>query len=81
LDEDGDGLSNLSEFIHHTDPTDADSDDDGLLDGIEISKYKTDPNKYDTDGDGDSDGIEVEWGTDPLNPKIYGLLYRIYTNY
>jgi len=70
LDEDGDGLSNLSEFIHHTDPTDADSDDDGLLDGIEISKYKTDPNKYDTDGDGDSDGIEVEWGTDPLNPKI-----------
>ncbi|MGQ4895168.1 MAG: hypothetical protein ACP6IQ_11155, partial [Candidatus Njordarchaeia archaeon] len=35
-DIDGDGLSNLGEYQHGTDPTDSDSDDDGMPDGSDI---------------------------------------------
>ncbi len=59
-DSDGDGLSDLDEERIGTDPQDADSDDDGVIDGAE-SNYTDD-----TDGDGlinpldpdsDNDGI------------------------
>src|SRR5690606_2367549 len=56
-----------------TDPTDADTDDDELLDGEEdvnsngkVDEGETDPNVADTDGDGLPDGEEVEAGFDPL---------------
>ena len=52
---------------HETDPHDADSDDDGLLDGEEVDQYETDPNDSDTDDGGVTDGKEVENGTDPLD--------------
>lgn len=69
-----DGLTNLEEFINGTDPQDSDSDNDGLLDGVETntgifvssSNTGTDPNVADTDGDGTNDGAEVAQGTDPL---------------
>lgn len=35
-DPDGDGLTNAAELAARTRPTDADSDDDGLLDGFEV---------------------------------------------
>ncbi|MHA1460538.1 MAG: zinc-ribbon domain-containing protein, partial [Promethearchaeota archaeon] len=70
LDEDNDELSNLNEYQAQTDPNNPDTDADGLFDGLEISTYFTDPLNPDTDGDGYSDGIEVQWGTDPLDPKI-----------
>ncbi|MBI3336318.1 S-layer homology domain-containing protein [Candidatus Peregrinibacteria bacterium] len=35
LDEDGDGLSNVEEFIEGTDPLNPDSDRDGIVDGME----------------------------------------------
>lgn len=72
-DFDGDGLSNYAEFslrvrldltveLRATDPCDADSDDDGLSDGVEAqSAYangQSDPTSADTDGDGISDGLE-----------------------
>jgi hypothetical protein len=49
------------------DPTNADTDGDGVADGDEINIYGTDPTLFDTDGDGDSDGQEL-FGikTDPL---------------
>jgi hypothetical protein len=60
LDSDGDGLTDAEELLLGTDPKDADSDDDGVLDGAE-------PNpSQDSDGDGlinpldpdsDNDGI------------------------
>ena len=58
-----------------TDPSVADTDSDGLLDGEEdldangaVSEEETDPNNADTDGGGAPDGVEVERGSDPLDP-------------
>jgi len=69
-DSDSDGLDDAFEFYGVTDPNNPDTDSDGLFDGIEVFTYLTDPLNPDTDGDGDSDGIEVQWGTDPLDPRI-----------
>ena len=72
-DTDGDGLSDIVEDTLGSDPNDADSDDDGVIDGAE-------PNpSIDTDGDGvpnvrdadsDNDGLfdGTELGLDCSNP-------------
>lgn len=64
-DGDGDGLSNLEELRHHTDPKNADTDFDGWADGLEIQKG-TNPLVADTDKDGLDDGIEESLGMNPL---------------
>ncbi len=67
-DEDLDGLGDNEEvFTWNTDPQDADSDDDNVLDGEEI-ELGTNPLDSDSDNDGLSDGDELADGTDPLNP-------------
>ena len=87
IDTDGDGIPDWLEKagwydgfgnLHFTDPTRADSDDDGLTDGEEAGRMVTvdgkiyfvlvsDPNSVDGDGDGISDVLELtEFGTDPL---------------
>ena len=48
-----------------TDPTVADTDGDGVEDGIETA-LGTDPLNPDTDGDGLTDGEERQFGTNPL---------------
>ena len=65
-DFDADGLPALLELATGTDPLDADSDDDGLLDGNEDADHdglvgpgETDPREADTDGDGLQDGTEL----------------------
>lgn len=72
---DGDGLTNLEEFLNETDPTDSDSDDDLLSDGEEVNNRGTDPTNPDTDGDDLTDNVETDTGnyigpadtgTDPL---------------
>ena len=83
LDPDGDGRSNLQEYMGvapylTTDPNDVDSDDDGLVDGtngvVSITVYT---NTYpgvifaDVDSDGFVDG-EMDYGTDPNNPDTDG---------
>jgi len=65
VDTDGDGLFDREEPALGTDPFDADSDNDGLSDGVEVNVDGTDPNDPDTDDDGLSDGVEVDGGTDP----------------
>jgi hypothetical protein len=72
-DPDHDGLTNLEEYQHGTDPQNPDTDGDGLSDGDEVHVYHTDPLNPDTDGDGISDGLEVKTGSDPLNPNSFNL--------
>lgn len=65
-DDDKDGLGKCEEEKLGTDPNNPDTDNDGLIDGDEVLKYKTNPLKADTDGDGLSDGDEVmKYKTDP----------------
>jgi uncharacterized repeat protein (TIGR01451 family) len=72
-DSDNDGVSDEGEKVQGTDPNDADTDDDGLLDGAELSP------ELDSDGDGldnahdadsDNDGLfdGTELGHDCDNP-------------
>jgi hypothetical protein len=46
-DFDSDGLINQDEYSAGATPTDPDSDDDGLLDGVEVSVYGLDPTHSD----------------------------------
>jgi|GEM_PF-3597091 len=67
IDSDGDGITDeAEENIFQTDPNIADTDNDGLNDGDEVT-YGTDPNKADTDEDGIDDNTEITIGSDPLN--------------
>ena len=73
LDEDEDGLSDLDEELNGTDPKVADSDGDGLNDGMEVNILKTDPLVVDSDNDQLSDIEEVEiYRTDPIKPDSDG---------
>ncbi|MHA1951113.1 MAG: PKD domain-containing protein [Candidatus Thorarchaeota archaeon] len=68
LDKDGDGLTNLEEYLLGTNPTLVDTDGDALDDSLEVD-LGTDPNDNDSDNDDLSDGVEVlTHDTDPLNP-------------
>ena len=65
-DSDNDGLSDLWEEDNGLDPNDADSDDDGIPDGVEDANQdgfmdpgETDPCLVDSDGDGIQDGTEL----------------------
>ncbi len=71
-DFDEDGLADALEQHHNTDPTDTDSDDDGVNDGTEVLVNLTDPSSGDSDGDGLNDGTESTVGTDPLVPDTDG---------
>jgi len=53
MDVDGDGLTHAEEFVAGTDPTQADTDGDGLNDGQDA-----DPLNWDIDGDTLSDGTD-----------------------
>ena len=66
-DADGDGLTNFEEYRRGTDLHNEDTDEDLLVDGLEVLVWGTDPLFGDTDGDFSLDGSEVELGTDPLN--------------
>ena len=69
-DFDRDGSTELEEFAIGTDPTNPDTDGDGLSDGVEtstgvfvsISDTGTDPFNPDTDGDRLLDGVETATG-------------------
>jgi hypothetical protein len=67
-DSDADGLGNLEELrTYGTTPLDPDSDNDDLIDGLEID-YGTDPLNDDSDSDLLLDGSEVlVYFTNPLN--------------
>jgi hypothetical protein len=70
LDKDGDGLTNLEEFLLGTRPDVADTDGDGVSDGDEVHRINpltglpqpTNPLDPDTDHDGLPDGVETGTG-------------------
>ncbi|WKA57796.1 S-layer homology domain-containing protein [Planococcus shenhongbingii] len=78
VDSDNDGLSDVMESVHGSDPTISDTDGDGLTDYYEVYQADTSPVKKDTDGNGkedqdedtDKDKLtileEVDLETDPL---------------
>mgnify|MGYP003855750369 CR=1 FL=1 len=67
LDNDADGLTNDEEAAAGTDQNQADSDNDGLLDGEEVKQYLTNPLANDSDGDGIDDKFEID---NNLNPNL-----------
>lgn len=71
-DLDGDSLNNSREVALGTGINDQDTDSDGLLDGLEVTKYETDPKEADSDDDGLNDGRELNLDTDPMNPDTDG---------
>ncbi|WP_170157263.1 right-handed parallel beta-helix repeat-containing protein [Roseimicrobium gellanilyticum] len=66
-DLDSDGASALQEYVYSSDPTDADTDNDGLPDGQEVVFVGSDPMNADTDGDEMGDSFEVQYDLDPLD--------------
>ncbi|MCW1884665.1 hypothetical protein OKA04_07975 [Luteolibacter flavescens] len=74
-DQDGDGLNNRGEFLAGTDPTNPDTDGDGLTDGQEVNTFHSNPLLTDSDGDGLTDGQEAGpggYGTDPAKADTDG---------
>ena len=65
-DPDGDGLLNVQESQHGSNPRNRDSDGDKLEDAEETNDYGTNPMDADTDDDGLQDGWEIDNGFDPL---------------
>ncbi|CAM4172870.1 M4 family metallopeptidase [Pseudoalteromonas byunsanensis] len=64
-DLDNDGLNNLKEYELETNPTLADTDEDGLTDYDEFHSHQTNPTSADSDSDQMPDGWEVNYGLDP----------------
>ncbi|MEX2690778.1 MAG: FG-GAP-like repeat-containing protein [Candidatus Njordarchaeum guaymaensis] len=71
LDGDGDGLTNLEEYQHGTDPTDSDTDGDQMPDGWEVQYGLNATDSSDASLDDDGDGLtnleEYQHGTDPTD--------------
>jgi len=67
-DWDNDGISNWGEYVAKLNPTNADQDADGVLDGMEVTVYNSDPRERDTDGDSMDDGMERIAGTSLTDP-------------
>lgn len=74
-DTDNDGLPDSIENAGCTDPNDADTDDDGIIDGDEDANHngivdsgETDPCDVDTDGDGIQDGTEIGFTLPDVGP-------------
>lgn len=79
MDFDGDGLTNAEEILWlgeqlvllFSDPSMADSDNEGLTDYQERRTHLTNPLRADTDRDGRDDLLELySYHTDPQNPDI-----------
>jgi alpha-tubulin suppressor-like RCC1 family protein len=71
MDADLDGLETWREYLRGTDPLNADSNGNGVLDGIE-ERGGADPANPDSDGDGVMNWTEQVNGTDPFRADTDG---------
>lgn len=72
-DSDMDGLTLDQENEIGTNPENSDSDNDGLIDGLEVNQYNTDPLSSDSDGDGLTDNDEIKnYNTNPNSTDTDG---------
>ncbi|HYG24635.1 MAG TPA: Ig-like domain-containing protein [Verrucomicrobiae bacterium] len=72
-DIDGDGLTNEQEIAAGTNGRNADTDGDGIVDGVEmggLNGFATDALKADSDGDGVSDAFEIAAGLNPATADV-----------
>lgn len=76
IDSDKDGLIDSRETELGLNPTNPDTDADGLFDREEVDVYHTNPLNPDTDADGYKDGDEIQKG---YNPNGQGKLLEIPT--
>ena len=67
-DSDQDGLLDEDEYVLGTDPYNADTDGDGVIDSQDADSF----NRSDSDQDGLVDADEVQLGTDPYNADTDG---------
>jgi alpha-tubulin suppressor-like RCC1 family protein len=62
-DNDSDTLTNIEEYFYGTNPIDSDTDNDGLIDGVEVAITKTSP----TNSNSDSAKTTVNESTNSIN--------------
>lgn len=74
VDTDGDNLSNLTEYQSSTNPTNMDTDSDGLNDDLELinNSSASDVTFTDSDGDGMSNDWETYYGLDAYDNSDAG---------
>jgi hypothetical protein len=70
VDADADGLDDSID----PDPTQADTDGDGLTDGQEVNSYGSNPSLVDTDSDGAGDKLEADLGNSLTVANVYNRL-------
>ncbi len=82
-DGDGDGLADAIEVAAGTNPNDADTDDDGIPDGVEdangngiVDPGETNPRRADSDGDGLKDGTELGYTLADAGPGTNPAFFR-----
>jgi hypothetical protein len=65
VDNDKDGFTNIDEFNYQSNPTKADTDDDGISDGDEVNVYGIDPTKNDSTNSQIQDFVKLKVCNDP----------------
>ncbi len=73
-DLDVDGLTLLEETLLGTDPCNADTDDDGVIDGVDNCPTTYNPDQADSDGDGTGDACDEELDSCPADLDGDGMV-------